>query len=92
MGRVARKNNTETKGQFAFYLIEPRDNSDADRFARKLIASKHVKEVYVTEGACGFIVKAKVMGNERSNPIPTSFLGNQCRKVVLAISSYSYRK
>jgi hypothetical protein len=92
MGRVARKNNTETKGQFAFYLIEPRDNSDADRFARKLIASKHVKEVYVTEGAYGFIVKARVGKDENGGPIPAGLLGNPCRRVGLAISRYSYVK
>ena len=78
--------------RYAFYLIEPRDNLNSDAFARKLIGSRRVREVYVTEGACGFIVKARVNGERREGAIPASLLGAPCRRVGLAITRYAYRK
>ncbi len=77
--------------QYAFYIIEPRENFNADRFAKRLMAFKRVREVYVTEGDCGFIVKAAAKESGRG-PIPANALGATCRRVGLAISRYAYRK
>ncbi|MCL5239545.1 MAG: hypothetical protein M1286_03705 [Candidatus Marsarchaeota archaeon] len=91
MGRKNKRSANAGRRQYAFYLIEPGKNLNSDLFARKLICNKRVREVYVTEGACGFIVKAKI-GDGREGPIPANLIGNGCRRVGLAISSYAYRK
>lgn len=42
-----------------FYFIEPGIGANADDIAMRLIRLSCVKEVHITEGACGFVVKAK---------------------------------
>ena len=93
MGNGTRRRNTDGSGaQYAFYIIEPEDNGDARGFAKKLISYKGVHEVYITEGTCGFIVKARVGKGVRAGPIPPRIFGSSRRRVGLAISRYAYTK
>jgi hypothetical protein len=49
-----------------FYLIEPKDNSNADILAERLMAIKDVEEVFVTDGDYGFVVRTK-FGDSKSD-------------------------
>jgi hypothetical protein len=44
---------------YKFYLINPRENISIDALAEKLISFSEVEEVYVTDGAHGFLVKTR---------------------------------
>jgi|GEM_PF-3494952 hypothetical protein len=74
-----------------FYLIEPKENSNADLFAERLMAIREVEEVFVTEGDYGFVVKTKSVGKEPDgafNYLSKRF-GGSFGKVT---SYYRYRK
>ena len=47
-------------GEFCrFYLVNPKENASIDSLAERLIGFKEVEEVYVTDGAHGFLVKTR---------------------------------
>ncbi|MDE1873507.1 MAG: hypothetical protein KGI04_00080 [Candidatus Micrarchaeota archaeon] len=91
-GKKTKGARTDRGKRYAFYFIEPKKNLNSDAFARKLMGNRRVHEVYITEGACGFVVKAGVKDGERESPIPSNMLAAPCRKVGLAISRYAYRR
>ena len=59
MEETNQKQIRRTNNSSAFYFIEPESGSDANETAMKLMQVNGVREVHITEGAYGFIVKAK---------------------------------
>lgn len=47
------------RGMDRFYMIEPQPDSNAGAVCRRIASMKGVKEVFLTEGACGYIVRAE---------------------------------
>lgn len=43
-----------------FFFVQPRNNNDVGVTARRLIEMEHIKEVHVTTGDFGFVVRADV--------------------------------
>lgn len=75
-----------------FYFIKPRSNADAGKLAEKLIELKPVEQVFLTEGDCGFIVKARLMNDKEPKDVVryiSKMIGSSYGKVV---SHYEYRK
>ncbi len=52
---------------YKFYFVEPQENADANRFAERLMGMKGVEEVFVTDGDYGFVVKARVSGEGKTD-------------------------
>ena len=75
-----------------FYFIKPRPSANAGELAERLIALGPVESVYLTEGDCGFIVKARFTNGKEPTDV-TNFISrkisNRYGKVV---SHYEYRK
>ena len=44
---------------YDLFFIKPKSNANAHTYAKRLASMKNVAEVLVTEGECGFIVKAR---------------------------------
>lgn len=58
----------DSRNFYKFYMLNPKENSDIDALAEGLIAFKEVEEVYVTDGAHGFLVKTRFSeGKEPKN-------------------------
>jgi hypothetical protein len=54
------KRTSNTSGGFDYFFIRPSRNGDAHTSARRLMSIKGIKEVSVTEGEYGFVVKAEI--------------------------------
>ncbi len=75
-----------------FYLLRPKENANIDVLADQLISLKNVREVFVTDGDYGFIVKTRFSeGKEPKNVTRyiTKHIGQDYGKVV---SYYRYKK
>jgi hypothetical protein len=77
-------------GQFYnLFFIRPKDRTDTQRYAEKLASMKNVAEVMVTEGECGFIVKARSASPEARSVVEQSLARTSYKKIV---SYYQYRR
>lgn len=86
------KSSIATRPLCRFYLINPGRNSSVTSTVRKLIDINEVKEVYVTEGPHGFLVKAAPSNTINSRKITTN-IARQFGGQVNVITSYAkYRK
>ena len=77
-------------GAGSLFFVMPAKCSDVHSSARKLIAIGRIKEVMITEGSYGFVVRAEAGVKCRQ-------IGKEISKVVggmtrVAICHYSYRK
>ena len=45
-------------GGYSLFFVMPSSCSDAHKSARRLMRVKQIREVLITEGDCGFVVKA----------------------------------
>ncbi len=52
------------KNFYRIYIVRPPGNSDTGLFAEQLMGIDNVEEVLVTDGDCGFVVKARFCGSE----------------------------
>jgi hypothetical protein len=75
-----------------FYFIRPRKNINAGELAEKLIELKPVEEVFLTEGDCGFIVKARFTNNKEPKDVVDYISKNVGSKYGKVVSYYEYRK
>jgi hypothetical protein len=58
--KVSRHASIKISGHhYDLFFIKPKSNANAHKYAKKLASMKNVAEVLVTEGECGFIVKAR---------------------------------
>lgn len=53
----------QTNG-YSYFFVKPKTHGDVQKVAKKLIGLDKVKEVVVTEGAFGFIVKSNLLYEE----------------------------
>ncbi len=58
-GKTRKMQKMANDGFYKFYLVNPKENTSIDALAEKLIAFREVEEVYVTDGAHGFLVKTR---------------------------------
>ncbi len=75
-----------------FYFIEPRPNADAEKLALCLIELPNVQEVYITEGDCGYIVKARFMNEKEPKDIVRYISNNINQKFGKVTSFVQYTK
>jgi hypothetical protein len=90
------------KGPYAFrrrqgtgyrlYIVNPRSGSSASRTAEKLIKIDGVKEVLVTEGSCGFVVKAGARTEPESRKVCAAIQSSAGGSTKEIIAHYRYRK
>ncbi len=82
--------NKKREENCRFYLVNPKEGTDANEIAKKLLNFNGVKEVYITEGAHGFVVKADDAEGVSANF--SSFLKNIDNKFDIAVSCFKYMK
>jgi DNA-binding Lrp family transcriptional regulator len=86
-------NKNRRKGvMYSLYFVRPKENADASRIAEQLMELKSVKEVLLTEGDCGFIVKARFTDGKEPTEVADYILKNVSSRYGRAISHYEYRK
>ena len=73
---------------YDLFFIKPKHKANAHAYAEKLALIKGVAEVLVTEGECGFIVKARNTNTEKGEKIV--ILGRDSYKQIT--SYYQYLK
>lgn len=71
------KKTTTGSGGFDYFLVKPSVKENVHKTAKKLINIKGVREVSITEGDYGFIVKADFFAERDSN-----FLHKEILKAV----------
>ena len=74
----------------SLFFVMPAKCSDVHKSAKKLIAIGKIKEVMITEGSCGFVVRTEAEAE-------SGRIGKEISKVVggisrIAVCHYSYRK
>lgn len=75
---------------YNLFFIKPKENINAYKYAENLASIKNVAEVMITEGECGYIVKAKESNNTDINIMTKSRLARRSYKKIA--SYYQYRK
>ncbi len=75
-----------------FYLIEPKPNVDAGKLAEKLVALKHVEEVFLSDGDYGFIVKVRFLDGKEPSCVANYLKTNLAGRFGTVDSYYKYRK
>ncbi len=75
-----------------FYLIEPRPNANADELAEKLISLKPVEEVFLSDGAYGFIVKVRFLNGKEPSDVVNYIRSRMASRFGTVDSYYQYRK
>ncbi len=86
--RVARMHGHSHK----FYLFKPKQNQNTEQLARKIIDLDKVKEVYVTGGDCGFMVKAKFYAHDAPDDLEKYLAKNIDPKYGAVVSYYRLKK
>ncbi len=87
------RNGSTKRGLMSkFYFIKPRPSVNAGELAEKLIALEPVESVYLTEGDCGFIVKARFMNGKEPVNVTNYISRNISNKYGRVVSHYEYRK
>lgn len=77
-------------GSDRFYIIEPKPNSNAAALCKKMALVKGVKEVFLTEGACGYIIRMKAT-KECHKRLIKCVPNAHRKKVLTAISHIRYK-
>ncbi len=87
------KNPKRTKSALhRFYLLTPREDTDAGQFAKELLSLKPVEEVFLTDGDFGYIVKTRFSKDKEPKDV-TKYIENHVdRKYGKVISYYQYKK
>lgn len=75
--------------QYDLFFIKPKARTNVHRYAEKLASMKHVAEVMVTAGECGFIVKTKGDTPEELPQKETIIAKSSYKKIS---SYYQYRR
>ncbi len=95
---MEKENNTKTSGAkkkaalHRFYFIEPRPNADAEKLAMSLVELPNVQEVYLTEGDCGYIVKARFHNEKEPKDLVRYIANNISSKFGKVTSFVQYSK
>jgi hypothetical protein len=78
-------NHAGTGRSFDYFFVKPLLGGDAHASARKLAQIRGVREVSLTEGEYGFIVKTDISDDEGSNTVYDSIrsvVGGKLRRAV----------
>lgn len=75
-----------------FYFVRPRQNADAGEIAEKLLGLRPVDQVYVTEGDCGFIVRARVTDGREPKGVADYIAKNVGGRYGRVVSHLEYSK
>ena len=86
--RAGRRSATERR----FYLIEPRQNVNASELAGKLIGLKTVEEVFLSDGAYGFIVKVRLLKGRAADEVVKYIRKRVAARFGTANTHYRYSK
>ena len=75
-----------------FYLLKPKQNQDTEHLAREIIGLDRVKEVCVTGGDGGFMVKAKFYDHDEPDDLEKYLAKNVDPKYGAVVSHYRLKK
>ena len=75
-----------------FYFIRPKPNANAEELAMGLIRLKLVEQVFLTEGDCGFIVRARFNKEKEPKDITDYISRNISNRYGRVVSRCEYRK
>ncbi len=74
---------------YSLFFIRPRARTNAHRYAERLALIKDVAEVMVTEGECGFIVKARGVGIGGGGKVAQALARSSYKRIS---GYYQYRR
>ena len=75
-----------------FYLITPKEDTDAGLFAKELLSLKPVEEVFLTDGDFGYIVKARFANGKEPSDVTRYIERHVDRRYGKVVSYYQYKK
>ena len=75
-----------------FYLIAPKQNVNANELAGKLIGLRTVEEVFLSDGAYGFIVKVRLLKGKAANEVVKYIRKKVATRFGTADTHYRYSK
>ena len=78
--------------EYSLYLVKPREKEDANRIAEKLMELESVEEVLLTEGECGFIVKARFVDGRKPSDVEDYISKNISSRYSRVVGHCEYRK
>ncbi len=90
MGKGNKKNERDSSGLCGFFFVKPREGN-AKRFAKKLLDMEGVKEVMLTTGEYGFVVKTR-MKDENAHQTMAKAIAKNVGDCSIAVSHVNYRR
>jgi len=75
-----------------FYFIKPNNNTNPSVLAMRLMALSNVKEVLVTDGDYGYIVKTRFVDDKTPDNVERYLLNKVGAKYGKCISYYEYKR
>ncbi|MDE1857012.1 MAG: hypothetical protein KGH98_02925, partial [Candidatus Micrarchaeota archaeon] len=72
--------------------VKPRENYDINSMAMRIMGLGDIEEIHVTEGICGFLVKARFHSDGQSGNVRqwlSKVAGSNCGELI---SHYTYKK
>ncbi len=77
---------------YRFYFISPKKNLDSAAFVEKMLSLKPVREVFLTGGDYGYIVKAKFCREDEPKDAVDCFAKRIDKRFGKVVSYYQYKK
>ncbi len=77
---------------YDYFFVRPAERKDVHRAARKLMDIEKVKEVAITEGLYGFVIKADLMHESPEDFVAKEIIGVAGGSVEKATCHGHYRK
>lgn len=75
-----------------FYFVRPRPNANAEELVMGLLKLGPVDQVFLTEGDCGFIVKARFIRDKEPKDVTDYISRNMGTRYGKVVSYCEYRK
>jgi hypothetical protein len=75
-----------------FYFVKPLSNCDSKSIGNRLIALDGVKEVHMTDGKYGFVIKSNSPESNCADSLTTRIRASMKSRIEVASSHYVYIK
>ena len=89
---VAKPRSKSTHLGCSFFFVKPKGSPDARIVAKRLASIRHVKEVHITEGEYGFVVKSAFLSEEEQQEFGRMISKTAKGNASVAVSHFSIDK
>ena len=86
------RTNTKRNALHKFFFLKPKTDVDSKAVMEKLFSLKNVREVIMTEGDVGYIVKTRLFSDKSDRDTERMIVKSVGSRLGVAVSYNSFRK